>query len=128
MACCPRSRRAFLQREIADASFRYQRETDRHERTIVGVNDHVTTEPVQIPILDMDPEGYRRQVARLDEVRRTRDGHDAARALHGLEQACRGGDNVMPHLIEAVSAYATLQECCDVMRDVFGAYTEAAVV
>jgi methylmalonyl-CoA mutase N-terminal domain/subunit len=118
----------FPQREIADAAFRYQRETDRHERTVVGVNDFVSDEAVEIPILAMDPAGYERQVARLQEVRRTRDGHETARALRTLEQACRGDANVMPPLIEAVSAEATLQECCDVMRQVFGAYTEAAFV
>jgi methylmalonyl-CoA mutase N-terminal domain/subunit len=118
----------FPQREIADAAFRYQRETDRHERTVVGVNDFVSDESVEIPILAMDPAGYERQVARLQEVRRTRDGHETARALRTLEQACRGDANVMPPLIEAVSAEATLQECCDVMRQVFGAYTEAAFV
>jgi methylmalonyl-CoA mutase N-terminal domain/subunit len=118
----------FPQREIADAAFRYQRETDRHERTVVGVNDFVSDESVEIPILAMDPAGYERQVARLQEVRRTRDGPETARALRALEQACRGDANVMPPLIEAVSAEATLQECCDVMRQVFGAYTEAAFV
>jgi methylmalonyl-CoA mutase N-terminal domain/subunit len=118
----------FFQREIADASFRYQREIERHERTIVGVNDYVMAEPLEIPILAMDPEGYDRQVRRLQELRRTRDGRATVAALRRLEQACRGDENVMPHLIDAVKAQATLQECCDVMREVFGAYTEAAIV
>jgi methylmalonyl-CoA mutase N-terminal domain/subunit len=67
-------------------------------------------------------------VRRLHELRRSRDGRAATRALRRLEQACRGDENVMPHLIDAVKAHATLQECCDVMRGVFGAYTEAAIV
>jgi methylmalonyl-CoA mutase N-terminal domain/subunit len=118
----------FFQREIADAAFRYQREIDQHERTIVGVNDYVTDEPIEIPILDMDPQGYDRQVARLAEVRRSRDDHETSRTLKALESALRDGDNVMPYLLDAVNAYATLQECSDVMRDVLGVYTEAAIV
>jgi methylmalonyl-CoA mutase, N-terminal domain len=118
----------FFQREIADAAFRYQREIDAHERTIVGVNDYVMGEPIEIPILDMDPQGYERQVERLAEVRRSRDDRETSRTLRALESALRDGDNVMPYLLDAVNAYATLQECCDVMRDVLGVYTEAAIV
>jgi methylmalonyl-CoA mutase N-terminal domain/subunit len=118
----------FFQREIADAAFRYQREIDDHERTIVGVNDYVMDEPLEIPILDMDPQGYDRQVERLADVRRTRDNRETARTLKALESALRSGENVMPYLLDAVNAYATLQECCDVMREVFGAYQEAAIV
>jgi methylmalonyl-CoA mutase N-terminal domain len=118
----------FFQREIADAAFRYQREIDARERTIVGVNDYVMDDPIEIPILDMDPHGYERQVARLAEVRRSRDDREISRTLKALESALRGGENVMPYLLDAVNAYATLQECCDVMRDVLGVYTEAAIV
>jgi methylmalonyl-CoA mutase N-terminal domain/subunit len=118
----------FFQREIADAAFQYQREIDEHQRTIVGVNDYVMDEPIEIPILDMDPEGYDRQIERLNEVRRSRDNRETARTLKALESSLRNGDNVMPYLLDAVNAYATLQECCDVMRDVLGAYQEAAIV
>jgi methylmalonyl-CoA mutase N-terminal domain/subunit len=124
----PAIENGFFQREIADAAFRYQREIDEHERTIVGVNDYVMDEPLEIPILEMDPQGYERQVARLEALRRERDNRETARALRALEAACRDGVNVMPPLLDAVRAEATLQECCDVMREVFGAYTEAAVV
>ncbi len=118
----------FFQREIADAAYVYQREIDQNERTIVGVNDYVMDEPLEIPILDMDPQGYDRQVERLKDIRRSRDGRETARTLKALEGALRGTDNVMPYLLDAVRAEATLQECCDVMRDVFGAYNEAAIV
>ena len=118
----------FFQREIADASFRYQREIDTHERTIVGVNEYVMDEPIEIPILDMDPQGYDRQIERLNEVRRSRDNRETARTLKALEGALRTDENVMPYLIDAVNALATLQECCDVMRDVLGVYSEAAIV
>jgi methylmalonyl-CoA mutase N-terminal domain/subunit len=118
----------YIQREIADASFRYQQEVDSRQRVIVGVNDYVLDEPIEIPILEMDPEGEDRQVERLRELRRSRDNRETARALRALEAACRGGANVMPPLLDAVNAYATLQECCDVMREVFGVYQEDAVV
>ena len=124
----PAIENGYLQREIADASFQYQKEIDDRQRVIVGVNDYVMDEPIQIPILEMDPQGEERQVARLSELRRTRDNRETARTLRGLEQSCRNGDNVMPHLLDAVNAYATLQEMCDVMRDAFGVYQEDAIV
>jgi methylmalonyl-CoA mutase N-terminal domain/subunit len=124
----PAIENGYIQREIADAAYRYQKEMDSGQRTIVGVNGYVLDEPVEIPILRMDPEGERRQVESLREVRRERDGREAARCLTALEQACVSSTNVMPPLIEAVQAMCTLQEMCDVMRNVFGAYQEVAVV
>jgi methylmalonyl-CoA mutase N-terminal domain/subunit len=118
----------FFQREIADASYRFQREIDSKQRLIVGANAYVSGEPVDIPILRMDPAGEARQVERLQRVRRERDAGEAARALQALDAACRGGANVMPPLIDAARAYCTLGEMCDVMRQAFGAYQETAVV
>ncbi len=118
----------FLQREIADASYRYQREIDTRERIVVSVNEYLSDEPIDIPILRMDPAGEALQVDRLRRVRRERDGREAARCLQALEAACRDGRNVMPLLIDAANAYCTLGEMCDVMRQAFGAYREAAIV
>ena len=118
----------FFQREIAEASYRYQREIDSRERVIVGVNEYVLDEPLEIPILQMDAEGEQRQVERLRRLRRERDKREAARCLKALEKACRDEENVMPYLVDAVNACCTLGEICDVMRDVFGAYTEQSVV
>ncbi len=124
----PAIENGYLQREIADSAFRYQREIDERDRIIVGVNKYVMNDPIEIPILAMDPDGERRQIERLRSLRRDRDGREASRTLAALEQACRNGENVMPRLLDAVNAYCTLQEMCDVMRDVFGAYQENAVV
>ena len=124
----PAIENGYLQREIADASFRYQREIDDKQRIIVGVNEYVMDEPIEIPILEMDPQGEERQVSRLKELRRTRDGHEASRCLHAVATACRNGENVMPRLLDAVNAYCTLQEMCDVMREAFGVYQEDAIV
>jgi methylmalonyl-CoA mutase N-terminal domain/subunit len=124
----PAIENGYLQREIADASFDYQRRIDTNEYVVVGVNDYVMDESVEIPILAMDPQGEERQIERLNELRRARDNREATQALRALEAACRDGENVMPRLIDAVNAYCTLQEMCDVMRDVFGVYQEDAVV
>ena len=124
----PAIENGYLQREIAEASYRYQVEIDRRERVIVGVNEYVMDDPIEVPILEMDPDGERRQIERLNRVRRERDGREVARSLKALELACRGSENVMPRLLDAVNAYCTLGEMCDVMRDVFGVYHEDAVV
>jgi methylmalonyl-CoA mutase N-terminal domain/subunit len=118
----------FFQREIAEAAYRYQREIDSRERVIVGVNEYVLDEPVEIPILEMDTQGQERQVERLRHLRRERDEREAGRRLKAIEKACRDDENVMPYLVDAVNACCTLGEICNVMRDVFGAYQEQSVV
>ena len=112
----------FLQREIADAAYTYQMEEDRRERVTVGVNEYVTSETLEMPLLRVDREGERRQVQKLQGLRRQRDNREVAEKLRSLEQAARGSDNLMPPLLEAVKAYATLGEMMDVFREVFGEY------
>ncbi len=114
----------FFQREIANAAYRYQREIDEQRRIIVGVNDYVEDKPVAIPILEMDPQGYTRQVARLEALRAERDAEAVGAALQAVESAARGTDNLMPPLIQAVSVYATLGEIIAVLKRAFGTYTE----
>jgi methylmalonyl-CoA mutase N-terminal domain/subunit len=126
----PAIRAGFFQREIAEASYRFQQEVDSKQRIIVGVNEFIVDEPLDIPILRVDPtgEGERRQVERLRQLRRERDNREVTRCLRALEKACRGNENVMPYLIDAVKAYCTLGEICDVMRDVFGVYQEENII
>ena len=112
----------FLQREIADASYLYQMEEDRKERITVGVNEHCTDDALEIPLLRVAREGEKRQVDRLNEIRRARDNQDVAEKLLALEQAAKGTDNLMPLMIEAAKAYATVGEMMDVLRGVFGEY------
>jgi methylmalonyl-CoA mutase N-terminal domain/subunit len=90
----------------------------------VGVNAYAEKKPLSIPILEMDPQGYERQVARLNEVRKTRDAGRVGQALDSLRLACKGTKNTMPYIMEAVHAYATLGEIIQVMKDVFGTYEE----
>lgn len=120
----PAIERGFFQSEIADAAYRYQREIDAGERHIVGVNAYNDQSGYEIPILEMDPEGEKMQVARLEELRATRDNGAVGQALDRLRIAAEGTQNTMPHLLDAVRAYATLGEIMDVMREVFGVYEE----
>ncbi len=120
----PAIAKGFFQKEIADAAYTYQREIDDHTRTIVGVNDYLDKKPIPIPLLEFDPVGYSRQVARLKDLRRDRDNGRVGQALDHLRLACQGGENTMPHLLEAVRAYATLGEIVSIMKAVFGTYTE----
>jgi methylmalonyl-CoA mutase, N-terminal domain len=122
----PAIQHGFIQREVADAAYRYQREIDGHTRTIVGVNDFVDDKPLTIPLLAMDPAGYARQAKRLADLRRDRDNGRVGQSLDRLRIACQGTENTMPHLLDCVRAYATLGEIVDVMRDVFGEYEEPA--
>jgi methylmalonyl-CoA mutase N-terminal domain/subunit len=118
----------FFQQEIADASFRFQQEVDSGQRQIVGVNAYQDDVPLQIPILEMDPQGYERQVTRLDDLRRTRDNDAVRCALDGLREAARGTANMMPCILDAARAYATLGEITDVLREEFGLYQEKQVI
>jgi methylmalonyl-CoA mutase N-terminal domain/subunit len=116
--------RGFFQSEISDAAYLYQREIDEDIRKIVGVNAYLDDAPIKIPILEMDPQGYERQVSRLDDLRKHRDAGRVGQTLDRLRIACQGTENTMPYILEAVRAYATLSEIIDVMREVFGTYEE----
>ena len=118
----------YFQREIADSAARYQWEIDTRRRTIVGVNDYVLEEPLHIPLLEMDPAGERRQIERLDRVRRERDNDAVQQRLETLCQASEGTDNLMPFILDAVREYATLGEIMGILRQVFGEYREPVIV
>ncbi len=120
----PAIEKGFFQREISDAAYRYQREIDENVRRIVGVNAYQDFKPYEIPILRMDPQGYRRQVERLVKLRAERDNGRVGQALDRLRIACQGTENTMPYILEAVRAYATLGEIVGVMKSVFGTYQE----
>jgi methylmalonyl-CoA mutase, N-terminal domain len=116
--------KGFFQSEISDAAYRYQQEIDEGVRKIVGVNAYTDQNPVTIPILEMDPQGYERQVSRLEQVRESRDAGGVGQALDRLRIACQGTENTMPYILDAVRAYATLSEIIGVMKEVFGVYEE----
>ncbi|TFH32485.1 MAG: methylmalonyl-CoA mutase [Anaerolineales bacterium] len=120
----PAIQAGFFQREIHEAAYRYQREIDTDERLIVGVNAYQDQEVYKIPLLNIDPEGYQRQVNRLEQLRSNRDSGAVGQTLDRLRIACQGTENSMPFILDAVRSYATLGEIIDVMRDVFGTYRE----
>ncbi len=119
----------FQQREIAEAAARYQREIDSHERVIVGVNEYEVQENLQVPLLRVDESGARRQMDRLNRVKRERNGERVGSSLAAIrEAAAKPRENLMPYLIDAVNDYATLGEIMGVLREVWGEYREEAIV
>jgi methylmalonyl-CoA mutase N-terminal domain/subunit len=119
---------SFFQKEIADSAFRYQQELEQKRRIMIGVNDFTVDEEVPIEILRIDPKLESEQVARVREVRRKRDQARCSNALTQLRKAATGSDNLMPYILEAVRAYATEGEIMNTLIEVFGIYTERAVV
>ncbi len=116
--------RCYPQGEIEQSAYRYQQEIERGERTIVGVNRYTTKEDTQPDTLTIGEEATRRQIDRLTRVRAERDEAAVERALDTLEAAARSEDNLMPLILDAVSAYASVGEICDRLRNVFGEYEE----
>ncbi len=114
----------FPQIEIAEAAYHYQRQLDTGAKTLVGVNKYLSEEKAPIEILKIDETLEEEQIKRLNEVKRTRDNRKVVQTLDGVRRACKSSENVMPYVLEAVKAYATEQEICDVYRDVFGVYQD----
>jgi methylmalonyl-CoA mutase N-terminal domain/subunit len=118
--------RGFPQREIQESAFRFQQAVERKEKIIVGVNEHVMDEKPH-PILYIDEQVAGEQVERVRTLRQRRDHARVTRALADLKAAARGTDNLMPPILEASRAYATVGEMCDALRDVFGEYHEQPI-
>ena len=116
--------RGFFQGELSDSAYRYQREIDQKIRQVIGVNVYGDEKPPKIPILAMDPEGYKNQVDRINKLKDERDQGRVGQTLDRLRLACQGTENTMPFILEAVHAYATLGEIIDIMKDEFGIYRE----
>jgi methylmalonyl-CoA mutase, N-terminal domain len=117
----------FFQREIADASFRYQHEVEQRQRIVVGVNRYALEDEPAVEILRIDPALEDKQIERVRALRARRDSATVESALSRLKQAADAGENLMPSLIEASKAYVTLGEMCDALRDVWGTWTETPV-
>ena len=119
--------KGFFQQEIANASFKYQKEIESNQRIMVGVNEFMGDEKISIPLLKMDPKGEKKQMERLKNIRANRDQSKYTHALEGLEKAAEGQENMMPFILKAVKARATLGETCNVLRNVFGEYDEPPI-
>jgi methylmalonyl-CoA mutase N-terminal domain/subunit len=115
--------RGYPQGEIADSAYTYQKQIDSGEKIMVGVNKYATDHP-PITIWRMSPAVEERQLARLRQVKQARDNQKVKELLHQIRIASKTGENLMPHIINAIREYATIQEICDVWREVFGRYTD----
>ncbi|MFQ6078948.1 MAG: methylmalonyl-CoA mutase [Thermodesulfobacteriota bacterium] len=115
--------KGYPQAEIAEAAYQYQKLIDEGKKVVVGVNKYVTDHP-PITMWKMDPEIEKRQLRRLREVKEMRNGRKVREYLNNLRGAAEGDENLMPHIINAVREYATLQEICDVFREAFGTYAD----
>jgi len=116
--------RGFQQREIQESSYKYQKEIESGQRVVIGVNKFASTQPEVTGLQRIDPEQTKKQLARVAEVKRSRDQAKANAALANLERIARGTDNAMPAVLECVEAYASLGEICGVLRRVFGEQKE----
>ena len=120
--------KGFIQKEIGASAYRFQREIEKGERIIVGLNRFQTHEDKLTGLLKVDPEVGAKQVARLQELKNTRDNAAVQQALAELKTAAEGTDNLMPPILKAVKALATLGEICDTLRGVFGEYEAPALI
>ncbi|HXI93219.1 MAG TPA: methylmalonyl-CoA mutase family protein [Blastocatellia bacterium] len=117
--------KGYVQREVEHAAYDYQRRVESGEQTVVGMNRFISDEATSVPLLRLDPELERQQIERLDRVRARRDGREVSEALGEVERAAGTDENLMPHIVRAVEAFATLGEISDRLRAVFGEYTGA---
>ena len=120
--------RGFPQREISESAYRFQQAVERKDRVIVGVNDFVQENEPPIEILYIDESAADKQLAKLAKLRNTRDNDRVKRSLDALGAAARTSANVMPPILDAVRAYATIGEMCDALREVWGEYEEVPVI
>ncbi len=119
--------RNYPQQEIAKAAYTYQKQLERKEKIMVGVNKYVTEEVLRIETLKIDAALEKAQIAKLNQVKEKRNHARVKECLERLGEAASGNKNVMPFLIDAVKEYASLQECCDVFRKVFGTYRDPGI-
>jgi methylmalonyl-CoA mutase N-terminal domain/subunit len=118
----------FPQREIAESAYRFQQAVERREKVIVGVNEFVGEGESPIETLYIDESAAQTQIGNLEALRKTRDNDRVKRRLDDLRSAARSTENLMPPILDAVRAYATLGEMCDALREVWGEYAEVPVI
>jgi methylmalonyl-CoA mutase N-terminal domain/subunit len=120
--------RGYVQREIQNAAYEYQKAVDEKDAIVVGVNEFANEEEASVPIQRIDEALEQRQVERVRALRIRRDAGLHSEALRGVEDAARGGENLMPRIVAAVESYATVGEIANTLRGVFGEYRESVVV
>ncbi|MRR08898.1 methylmalonyl-CoA mutase [bacterium] len=120
--------KGFVQKEIQDSAYRYQKDVESQERVVVGVNKFTVKEEAPRNLLKVSQAVQDAQVKRLSEMRSKRDNGAVTKSLAEIKKAAQGTDNLMPHIVAAVRQYATLGEICGVLREVFGEYQESVVL
>jgi methylmalonyl-CoA mutase N-terminal domain/subunit len=123
----PAIKKNFFQREIADASYKYQKEVERNERIIVGVNKYKPETETTPDILKIDESVGDEQIKKLQEVKENRDNEAVEEKLGKLKEAAQGDENLMPYIIEAVREYASVGEIVGTLKEVFGTYREDSI-
>jgi len=119
--------RNYPQQQIADAAYHFQRQVEKRERTVVGVNKYVMSEDIPVEVIEMDEELERLQIEKTNRIKNERDNKQVKECLEKVGEICTGDQNTMESLVEAVKTYATLQEVCDVFREVFGEYRDPGI-
>ena len=120
--------KGYIQREIQDSAYTYQREIEKDERVVVGLNRFQVEEERPSNLLRVDPAVRTSQLERLKKLRDERDGKGVQESLAGLKRAAEGDENLIGPIFQAVKAYATLGEICDVLREVFGEYQQSTTL
>jgi methylmalonyl-CoA mutase N-terminal domain/subunit len=116
--------KGYIQREIQDSAYTYQRDIEKEDRIVIGLNRFQAAEERPGNLLRVDPSVQKEQTEHLKKLRSERDNDKVKQSLAALETAARGADNMMPFILESVKTYATLGEICDVLRGVFGEYQQ----
>lgn len=120
--------RGYIQQEIQDSAYNYQKEIEAGERVVVGMNKFQIKEEAPKGLLKVDPAVGELQKKKLEELRKERDNNKVESTLQALKNAAKGDDNLMPFILDAVKAYATLGEICGVLREVFGEYQQSIIL
>jgi len=118
----------YVQREIQDSAYKYQREIEQGARVVIGLNKFQVEEEKPTNLLRVDPSVRVDQVERLKSLKSERDDESVKKSLADLKQGAEGSDNLLPFILEAVKSYATLGEICDVLRGVFGEYQQVSTL
>ncbi len=120
--------RGFVQKEIEERAYCIQKEIEQGERIVVGMNEYKVEEDVDIALFKPSPEHARSQIDKLQMLKKIRDQARVQSALEAVRKAAQDEENLMPRFIEAVKAYVTLGEICDILREVFGEYRQAQTI
>jgi methylmalonyl-CoA mutase N-terminal domain/subunit len=118
----------YYHRELSDAAYRYQRQIEERERVLVGLNEYKSDKEEEIPVFRGNPETERKQIERLQTLRKERNNDQVKGKLADLADAARADENLLPVLVETVKTYATMGEICETLRDVYGVYDPSQVI